>query len=306
MSSKQELKEQIGRQIRQLREAMGLTQAQFGELLTRANQASRSSSRSKRIKGYWIGLVYLPQYLKRWEEAKNMPNWHDLVTIKKIADANQLPFDLPVEAAPQRIQRHLPPGNYAPGESLLLADLPDPLPPMRSGRAYGKSSRIRKWRKPNPSVCLCSRRNPAMLVKYLTAQEFLDEINLQDMTGKHRAVQEHWQRVAEYAIKKCGNPARPFVLVQDLPLDILSLEHAPENHELIAEYAGRSTPFPPLYVSLTDYQLSQDPTAKPKVKNGNHRVMAAKRRGDTIIDAMMTQETWKNIQDRLNLRSPVT
>lgn len=145
-------------------------------------------------------------------------------------------------------------------------------------------------------------RNPATLVKYLTAQEFLDEMNYQDTTGKHRAIQPHWQIVADHAVKKASDPTRPFVLVQDLPLDILSLEHAPEDRDLIADYAGRSTEFPPIYVSLTDYQLSQDPAAKPKVKNGNHRVVAANRRGDAIIDAIMTQETWKNIQTLLGLR----
>ena len=150
--------------------------------------------------------------------------------------------------------------------------------------------------KPKPS------RNPASLDKYLTAQEFLEEMNYQDETGKHRAVQPHWQKVAEYA--KATDPNRPFVLVRGLSLDALSLEHAPEDRELVSEYAGRSTDFPPIYVSLTDYQLAQDPSARPKVKNGNHRVVAAKRRGDTLIDAMMTQETWKNVQKSGFKRNP--
>jgi hypothetical protein len=141
-----------------------------------------------------------------------------------------------------------------------------------------------------------TRPNPATLVKYLTAQEFLAEMNYQDETGKHRAIQPHWQRIADYAVKQSPDPNRPFVQVQNLPLNSLSLEHAPEERELIEEYAGRSTEFPPIYIGLTDYQLLQDPNARPKVKNGNHRVVAAKRRGDTVIDAIMTQETWRNLQ----------
>ena len=141
-----------------------------------------------------------------------------------------------------------------------------------------------------------ARANPATLVKYLTASEFLAEMHYQDETGKHQAIQPHWQRVADYAAQHSPDPNRPFVLVQDLPLDSLSLEHAPEERELIEEYSKRSTDFPPIYISLTDYQLLQDPSARPKVKNGNHRVVAAKRRGDTVIDAVMTQETWRNLQ----------
>jgi len=145
------------------------------------------------------------------------------------------------------------------------------------------------------------RCNPASLVKYLTAKEFLDEMNYQDLTGKHRTVQPYWQRIADYAVKQSPDPNKPFILVQDLPLNNLSSEHAPEERELIEEYSQRSTDFPPIYVSLTDYQLSQDPAAQPKVKNGNHRVVAAQRRGNTVIDAIMTQETWRNIQ-KLGLR----
>lgn len=157
------------------------------------------------------------------------------------------------------------------------------------------------WDEHREAVGGSNQRNPVSLVKYLTAKEFVDEMNYQDLTGKHRAVQPYWQRIADYAVKQSPDPNRPFVQVQDFPLNNLSWEHAPEDRELIEEYSQRSTEFPPIYVSLTDYQLAQDPAAQPKVKNGNHRVVAAHRRGDTVIDAIMTQETWRNIQ-KLGLR----
>jgi hypothetical protein len=140
------------------------------------------------------------------------------------------------------------------------------------------------------------QRNPASLIQYLTGPEFVEMMKWQDIYGKHGAAQPYWQRIADYAAQQAKDPTRLFVLVQDVPLSWLSLEHAPENRELISQYANKKSEFPPIYISLTDHQLSQDPNSKPKVKNGNHRVTAARRRGDTSIEAVMTLETWSNIQ----------
>jgi len=140
------------------------------------------------------------------------------------------------------------------------------------------------------------QRNPASLVQYLTGPEFVEMMKWQDIYGKHGAAQPYWQKIADYATQQAQDPTRLFVLAQDVPLSWLSLEHVPEDRELISQYASRKSEFPPIYISLTSYQLSKDPNAKPKVKNGNHRVAAAHRRGDTSIEAVMTLETWNNIQ----------
>lgn len=152
--TRQELTTLLGKQIKELREKVGMTYTEFGELLTRVAQADRT--RKEKTKGYWIGLSYLPIYLKRWETGNHMPNWNDLVVLKRIADAYEFPFDLPVDAAPVRIRKKLAPGNYLPESPLYLADIPQPIPPMQSGRAYGKRTRIRKWRRPNPCP-ICGR-----------------------------------------------------------------------------------------------------------------------------------------------------
>lgn len=142
-------RQQMVQQIIDLRKALGLTPAQFGALLTRLDQGERKVKRK-----YWIGLKYYPSYIKRWE-AGDPPSWWDLVTMKQLADAHDVPFQLPVDAAPQRIQGILPPGEYyQPKDKLLLADLPRPLPSMSPGRAYAPSKRIRRYQ---PKI----RRNPS-------------------------------------------------------------------------------------------------------------------------------------------------
>jgi len=134
---------------------------------------------------------------------------------------------------------------------------------------------------------------------FLTAEEFINEMNHQDIAGKHGATQTMWRIVADYASQHSVDPLRPFVLVLDLPINCLEAEHAPEHQQLVLDYAQQKTKFPPIFVALTNYQLSVDPLAGPKVKNGNHRVEAARLRGDTTIDAIMTRETWENVRKLL-------
>ena len=136
--------ESAGPAIKYVRESLGMDYAQFGELLTRAMQGGRSSSRK-----YWIGLKYHPSYIKRWETITKRPAWIDLVTIKKIADANGIRFDLLTQWAPQRIRRTLPPGRtYQPSKSLILADIPSRLPPINAPqRAWASRSQVSERRR---------------------------------------------------------------------------------------------------------------------------------------------------------------
>lgn len=154
-------RQQMVQQIIDLRKALGLTLAQFGTLLTRVTQGG-----TKFKKKYWIGLKYYPAYIKRWESG-NPPSWWALVTMKQIADAHDIPFQLPTDAAPQRLQGGLPPGeHYQPEDKLLLTDLPASLPPMRPGRAYASSKRVRRYK---PKF----RRNPSEIAREID-QTFRD------------------------------------------------------------------------------------------------------------------------------------
>lgn len=160
-----------------------MTPAQFGALLTRLHQGERKSPRK-----YWIGLKYLPAYIKRWE-AGDPPSWWALVTMKQIADAHDIPFQLPTDAAPYRIQAELPPGEYyRPEERLLLADLPPTLPSMRSGRAYASSQKIRKYRPRKPG------RNP-------TPMNSLTEMGLDYSYNPNR-----WMRIGDVLVEATETP----------------------------------------------------------------------------------------------------
>lgn len=135
------------------------------------------------------------------------------------------------------------------------------------------------------------------LKRYLTAEEFIQEMDDQDIRGKHGTIQPHWETVANYAVANAVDPSLPpFVLVRDIPITWLVLEHLPESSQRAEDYSRLDSAFPPVYISLSSYQLHIDPTARPQVKNGNHRVVAARIKGDKVIDAIMDQDTWNNLQ----------
>jgi len=83
----------LGKQIRSLREHLGLTQKEFGMLVARAIQG-------KQRKSYWGGLALAPStYIERWEKGA-MPGLHTdkltgldaLWAIKRIAIGHQFPL----------------------------------------------------------------------------------------------------------------------------------------------------------------------------------------------------------------------
>jgi hypothetical protein len=142
---------------------------------------------------------------------------------------------------------------------------------------------------------------PATFLRNVTAQEFLEEMDRQDITGKHGTRQEKWRTVVDFESRNPENSEyiTPFVLIGDLPIEWLEPEHEPNFPSRVHEYAMRKTPFPPINVKLGAFRLGNEgEAARPKIVNGNHRVTAAKQRGDTAINALMSRETWKNIQRR--------
>jgi len=55
---------------------------------------------------------------------------------------------------------------------------------------------------------------------------------------------------------------------------------APNAGDVISDYAARPTPFPPIHVIPPD-----TPAGKYMIEDGSYRLEAAKRRGDTHIEA---------------------
>jgi hypothetical protein len=139
------------------------------------------------------------------------------------------------------------------------------------------------------------RRNPAIALRQISGREFVELMSQQDIEGKHGKVFGDYQTAANYAERIKIYPSRePFVYISDLPLKYLQLGHLPEEPRRVEAYAELTTPPPPIYVGYSDYMIRKG--LKPQVNNGNHRVVAARMRGDAVIDAIMTQESWKNIQ----------
>jgi len=143
---------------------------------------------------------------------------------------------------------------------------------------------------------------PATFTKEITAQEFYEEMHHQDITGKHGTIQAKWLEVVNFELQNeenFENRASPFILVGGLPIKWLEQEHDPNFPGLAYDYARRTTEAPPIYVKLGSFRLKNEGSyARPRIVNGNHRVVAAKLKGKTTIDALMTYETWRNIRDQ--------
>jgi len=141
------------------------------------------------------------------------------------------------------------------------------------------------------------RRNPAVPIQKLTTEEFIDEMNRQDLAGKHGKTQSKWEIVANYEQRRSTDKDRPFILIHHLPIRWLEMGHEIDL-ELAESYEQLETLAPPIFVRLSSFRLARDPSALPVIENGHHRVEAAKRRGETVINAIVSQETWKNIREQ--------
>lgn len=138
------------------------------------------------------------------------------------------------------------------------------------------------------------------IAKYLTPSEFFDEMMEQDQYGKHadnleeRA--EYWKKRINYLTQRPDNISeiKPFLLISDYPITQLRENHPIESVALVDAYATGNELFPPIFIVLSDYMVSEGFTT-PLIDNGHHRVAAAKRRGETTIPAIIDRETWKNL-----------
>jgi len=149
------------------------------------------------------------------------------------------------------------------------------------------------------------------LERFISGDEFLREMRRQDRRGKHSYLKDpdrltDWEQVVFYQTSRAIDPKWPFVLVKEVPLDILELAHQPEMPNLVAVYAASRGAFPPIFVSLSDYRVKmfdkKNQSPKIKINNGNHRVAAALLRRDETIDAFMSQETWRNVGEFFEVR----
>jgi len=135
----------------------------------------------------------------------------------------------------------------------------------------------------------------AVPVRYLSAEEFIEEMDRQDLAGKHGRTQEKWRITANYVKNRAEDKEKPFVLVDYLPIKWLELGHEIDP-ELAETYEQLETKAPPIFVRLSPFRLERDPDARPIVENGNHRVAVAMRQGKTLINAIMSRETWRIIR----------
>ena len=147
------------------------------------------------------------------------------------------------------------------------------------------------------------RYNPTQIVDFITGDQFKREMLRQDAGGKHSdpnyvSQPIDWDLVISHAEGK--SKGLPFVHVTGLPIEFLKLSHDPDIPSRVRQYSLKTTPYPPIFVSLTNYAIERDKVdnrpIRILVRNGNHRVAAALLRGDTSVDAYMNLETLRNIR----------
>ena len=135
---------------------------------------------------------------------------------------------------------------------------------------------------------------------------FRAAVNL-ELGGRRPTRSDAEQRVTQMISKRADEPH----LRIRMPIQHLNMQHdpskkfghpdswSPPSEQRIArekEYAKKRTPFPPIYASSSETanrrreKRGHRPTLF--VDNGNHRVAAAIRRGDTHIDAHVSKSDW--------------
>ena len=139
---------------------------------------------------------------------------------------------------------------------------------------------------------------------------FRAALNL-ELGGRRKNQSDAERRATQMMAKRIDEP---HVRVR-VPIQHLNMQHdpskkfghpdswSPPSEQRIArekEYAKRRTPFPPIYASSSETanQRRQKRGHRPTlfVDNGNHRVAAAIRRGDTHINAHVTKSDWERFK----------
>jgi len=135
-----------------------------------------------------------------------------------------------------------------------------------------------------------------LLKKNITRSEVIQRENKLNSKGKHE------KNPLLYTEKSVQIPNGKFVLIET-PINLLNHEHdvkdpdyiepSDKSKKLINDYSKRKTKIPPILLS------SSGRHKKAFVANGNHRVVAALKRGQNKINAYMAEDQFNKWMEKL-------